>query len=52
MSEKKQDFLPYKVVYKAGTGEIIEKKSRFIANVAPASSEEEAVAFIDSIRKK
>lgn len=52
MSGKKQDFPPYKVVVKAGTGEIVEKKSRFIANVAPASSEEEAVAFIDSIRKK
>ena len=52
MSDKKQDFLPYKVVYEPGTGEIVEKKSRFIANVAPVSSEEEATAFIASIRKK
>lgn len=52
MSDKKQDFLPYKIVYQAGMGEIVEKKSRFIANVAPASSEAEAAAFIESIRKK
>ena len=32
----------YKVVYKGGQDEIIEKKSRFIATVAPVESEEEA----------
>ena len=32
----------YKIVYKGGTGEIVEKKSRFIANVYPVKSEEEA----------
>lgn len=52
MSEKKQEFLPYKIVYRQGSGEIIEKKSRFIANVAPADSEKEAAEFIESIRKK
>lgn len=52
MEQKKQEFLPYKIVYQAGEGEIVEKKSRFIAYIAPAESEEEAVAFIESIRKK
>ena len=33
-------------VYTGGQGEIVEKKSRFIATVRPVSNEEEAVAFI------
>ena len=41
-----------KAVYKGGEGEIIEKKSRFIATVSPAESEEEAVTFIAAVRKK
>lgn len=52
MADKEQEFLPYKVVYQPGCGEYEEKKSRFIANVAPADSLEEAVAFIESIKKK
>ena len=52
MNEKKEIFLPYKIVYEGGQDEIVEKKSRFIATVAPAESEEEAIAFIDSIKKK
>ena len=35
-----------KTVYIGGEGEIVEKKSRFIATVRPVASEEEAVAFI------
>lgn len=46
------EYSPYQVVYQAGSGEYEEKKSRFIANVVPAASVEEAVAFIDSMRKK
>lgn len=42
----------YKVVYKGGEGEIIEKKSRFIATVQPVQSEEEAAAFIGVMKKK
>lgn len=52
MNDKEEKFLPYKIVYRAGTGEIVEKKSRFIASVAPVESEQEAVAFIESVRKK
>lgn len=42
----------YKVVYKGGSGEIEEKKSRFIATVFPVESEEDAVALIAETRKK
>ena len=42
----------YKTVYAGGEGEIIEKKSRFIATVWPVESEEEALAFIEEMRKK
>ncbi len=42
----------YKVVWKGGEAEITEKKSRFIAHVAPAETEEEALAFIEEIKKK
>lgn len=43
---------PYQVVEQGGIGEIEEKKSRFIANVSPAETEEEALAFIEAMRKK
>lgn len=33
-------------------GEIIEKKSRFIAQIAPVETEEEAYAFIEKVKKK
>ena len=41
-----------KTVYIGGEAEIIEKKSRFIATVRPVSGEEEAVAFINEMKKK
>ena len=41
-----------KIVYKGGEGEIIEKKSRFIATVLPVNSEEEALEFIAAMKKK
>lgn len=42
----------YHTVYTEGTGEIVEKKSRFIAEVFPVSNEEEAFAHLEQIRKK
>ena len=42
----------YHTVYTEGTGEIVEKKSRFIAEVFPVSNEEEAFAHLEEIRKK
>lgn len=44
--------LEYRTVYKGGQGEITEKKSRFIATVQPVSNEEQALHFIESIKKK
>ena len=41
-----------KIVYRGGEGEIVEKKSRFIATVCPVDSEEDAVRFIEKIKKK
>lgn len=41
-----------KTVYSGGEGEIIEKKSRFIATVRPVSTEEEAAAFVAEMKKK
>ncbi|MBQ8798929.1 MAG: YigZ family protein [Lachnospiraceae bacterium] len=42
----------YRIVYRGGTGEIVEKKSRFIATVIPISSEEEALSFIEQKKKE
>ena len=50
--EKEQLFLPYKVLKEGGSGEIVEKKSRFIATLTPVESEEEAAAFIEEMKKK
>jgi len=41
-----------KILYEGGEGEIVEKKSRFIATVQRAESEEEAVSFINAMKKK
>lgn len=43
---------PYKIIEYGGMGEIEEKKSRFIAQVQAVSTEEEAQAFIESVRKR
>ena len=40
------------VVYEGGVGEVVEKKSRFIATVQPVDSEEEALEFIERMKKK
>ena len=42
----------YLEAYKGGEGELVEKKSRFIATVRPVKSEAEAAAFIEEMRKK
>ena len=44
--------MSYRVVYEGGEGEIVEKKSRFISTVKPVETEEEAVAFINEMKKK
>ena len=42
----------FRIIYQGGMGEIVEKKSRFIATVVPVASEEEALAFIEQTKKK
>ena len=37
----------YKIVYKQGEGEIVEKKSRFIAHVHPITEESQALELIE-----
>jgi uncharacterized YigZ family protein len=39
-------------VFKGGQGEIVEKKSRFIATVFPISNENEAIDIIEQMKKK
>ncbi len=42
----------YIKLIKGGEGEIVEKKSRFIGQIEPVNSEEEAYAFVEKIKKK
>lgn len=41
----------YHILYKEGQGEVVEKKSRFIANIFPVNTEEEALSGSDRSRK-
>lgn len=40
------------IIIEGGIGEITEKKSRFIATVKPVNNEEDAVKFINEMKKK
>ena len=42
----------YLELVSGGEGEIVEKKSRFIGQIKPVYSEEEAYAFVEQIKKK
>lgn len=42
----------YNTVYEAGSGEIVEKKSRFIAHVFPVSTEDEVLDIIEQTKKR
>ncbi|RKI41357.1 YigZ family protein [bacterium D16-51] len=42
----------YDTVYTGGVGEIVEKKSRFIAQVFPVKTEEEVMQYLEAARKK
>lgn len=52
MEREPEKIKEYKTIYTGGRGEIIEKKSRFIATIRPVLSEEEAVLFIEEMKKK
>lgn len=43
---------PYKIIEYGGEGEVVEKKSRFIAHVQATHTEEEAAAFIEAEKKR
>ena len=47
-----QTLVPYKTVYQGGIGEIVLKKSRFISTVSPVETEEDALEFIQQLKKK
>lgn len=42
----------YRTIYQNGEAEMVEKKSRFLAHIAHTESEEEALAFIESMKKR
>lgn len=42
----------YRTVRMSGDKEIVIKKSRFIGHIKPVETEEEAVSFIEEIKKK
>lgn len=42
----------YKIIYRGGEGEWIEKKSRFIATILPAENESAAIKSIETTKKK
>lgn len=44
--------LPLKIVQTGGMGEIVEKKSRFIAQIFPIDTEEQALELLAQVRKK
>ena len=47
-----QNMQIYKTIKQYGEGEIEEKKSRFLGKIKPVASEEEALEFIESIKKQ
>ena len=49
---QKNKLTEYKTIYEGGIGEITEKKSRFIATVRPVETEEDALAFLEEMKKK
>ena len=44
--------IKYRAVFQGGSGEIVEKKSRFITHVSEAESVEEAQEFIEAVKKR
>ena len=49
---QKNKLTEYKTIYEGGIGEITEKRSRFIATVRPVETEEDALAFLEEMKKK
>lgn len=49
---ERQEQMSYRVIAREATGEIVEKKSRFIATMVPVPGEDAAAAFLDAMRKR
>ena len=49
--EKQGQTESYRMIAAECCGEIVEKKSRFIAVLTPVKTQEEALDFLDGIRK-
>lgn len=52
MGQKKREPGSNRIIVEGGVGEYVEKKSRFIATLRGVKSEEEAVRFIEEVKKK
>ena len=52
LTEQRDMISEYTTVYKDGEGEIVEKKSRFIAVIRHVDSVEEALEMLESLRKQ
>lgn len=50
--EKTTEYEHFIMLSKGAEAELVEKKSRFIATVRPVTTEEEAVTFIEEMKKK
>lgn len=50
--EPKEKAKSYQTISVGGSGEVIEKKSRFVAVVSPAGTESDALVFIEKIKKQ
>ncbi len=48
----RENIAGYRIILEEGVGEIVEKKSRFLATVKRVETEEEATAFVESMKKK
>ena len=44
--------MQYRTIRAAASAEFVEKRSRFIGYISPVTTQEDAAAFIDSIRSK
>ena len=50
--EEKTGYDNYIMLSKGAEAEIVEKKSRFIATIRPVETQEEAMSFIEEMKKK
>ncbi len=43
---------PYRTILEPATAEFVDRRSRFIGQIIPASDEETAARFIESVKKQ